>query len=85
MVADDLRTAWKQDDMLAWIMFLLFILPMPFMYAYLQNVMPDRSALMHTVWTVVLTTGLWAGLYTLKQKLESSEEESVDGSHKVVD
>jgi len=72
---DDLRAAWKEDDMLAWIMFLLFILPMPFVYAYMQDVLPDRSALMHTVWTVVITTGLWAGLYGLKQKLEDDGEE----------
>lgn len=80
MVAEDLRSAWRSDDMLAWIMFLLFLLPMPFLYAYFENIMPDRSAMMHTVYTFAFTAVFWTGLYGLKNKLEDSGGDGGSGA-----
>jgi len=72
---NELKDAWREDDMFAWIMFLLFVLPMPFLYAYMQNLLPESSALMHTVYTFVLNGLLWGSLYGLKQKLQDNGEE----------
>lgn len=81
----DLVRAYREDDMMAWIMFLLFILPMPFLYAYLDNVFPQKySSLMVSFWTFLLTALFWYSLYWFVNYLEGSDEEGVEDSEEVL-